>query len=561
MNEITRIHLGRQPFTIAVDAHKALQEYLQAIKKAVGKSHKEVAKEVELRMAELLIERGITADKVVIAEDVAYLKEQLGKPGDFSEGDEAADEPAQGDAPAEDGERVPKRLFRDTQHAAIAGVLSGLAAYFGVSAVLVRLLYVVFTFLTSGVGVLIYFILWLAIPPARTQSERLQMQGKPVTVDSLKEVVSQADFEGAANRASRTLEPLAMTTLKILSATVGVILVVTAICIWIGAIAAGSFLLVTGVQVDGVPLFPVGIREAMLVGCGVAAMIIVAIALHLFGMAAIRRKWSVKGWVGGLLAGLFILFCSLGTALAFNVASDIDKRVDDVRHEKVLLQPEFTQLHIQGDGDYITYAQSDRYAVELQYVGDKARDLSQLATVKDSTLTIDMTKADKPKNCDFWCIPPQDIQVKVYAPSLQDIRITGDAYVSVDQAINQDQLAVTVDASGHLSLHGVQIDKVTIDDQREHGYLQLVAQGIRDNRAPYPQSPAVSMDGEWIDLGDVGNVELTTSSVGCTENEQFVRAEQPPRSLVINGQQVEPVQLARMAAGQYRSPLHCFTLY
>ncbi|HEX9153297.1 MAG TPA: hypothetical protein VF809_00580, partial [Candidatus Saccharimonadales bacterium] len=83
MNEITRIHLGRQPFTISVDAHKALREYLESIKKVVGGSREEVIDEIELRMAELLLERGITKDKTVLIGDVSYLKEQLGKPGDF----------------------------------------------------------------------------------------------------------------------------------------------------------------------------------------------------------------------------------------------------------------------------------------------------------------------------------------------------------------------------------------------------------------------------------------------------------------------------------------------
>ena len=57
MNEVTRIHLGRQPYTISVAAHKELKDYLAAIEKQVG--DKDVLQEVELRMSELLSERGV----------------------------------------------------------------------------------------------------------------------------------------------------------------------------------------------------------------------------------------------------------------------------------------------------------------------------------------------------------------------------------------------------------------------------------------------------------------------------------------------------------------------
>lgn len=556
MNEITRIHLGRQPFTIAVDARKDLHIYLQAIKHAVGKSHKEVVEEVELRMAELLVERGVTGEKVVIAEDVAYLKEQLGKPGDFAEDGETSDA-----APVtEEGDRAHKRLFRDTEHAAIAGVLAGINAYTGFSLIWLRILYVVLTFVTGGTAILIYMILWLVIPPVRTQSEKLQMHGKPVTVDSLKELVDQADFEGAATRAGEKIEPVAMTILKIALAFVGVLFIIKAVLLWIAAIVAGSFLLVTGVQIDGVHMFPVGVKETLLAGSGLALVIILGAVLFILGMAAMRRKWTVKGWLMGALAGLFILFASVGTALGFSVGPAIADRFDSVRHEKVLSQPEFKQLHVIGDDSYITYEQGDRYAVELHYLGDKNRDLSQIAQVKDGVLTLDMTKADDKKRCDFWCIDAEDIRVKVYSPSLQSLRADGDAYVSVDRAINQDSLTITVNGDSNVNLHGVQIDKVAIQDQRDKGYLQLVATGIRDNHSPYPVGPAVSMDAGQINLGDVEEVAVTTTARGCEEREHFVSTELLPKVLRINDEQVDPLQLSHLSGEREFSPYHCVVL-
>ena len=164
MNEITKIHLGRQAFTIAVDAHKELQEYLHAIKRHMGNTD-EAVEEVELRMAELLAERGVTGDKVVLSKDVEYLKQQLGKPGDFGEAE---------DKEAPEDTNAPKRLYRDTDDALIAGVASGLGKYFGLDPIWFRLAFIALLF-AGGSSILIYIILWLLVPEAKTKSDRLQM--------------------------------------------------------------------------------------------------------------------------------------------------------------------------------------------------------------------------------------------------------------------------------------------------------------------------------------------------------------------------------------------------
>lgn len=57
------------------------------------------------------------------------------------------------------------RLLRDTEHQKIAGVCSGLARSFDVDPVLVRVLFVVFTFVGGG-ALLAYVLLWLLVDPA-----------------------------------------------------------------------------------------------------------------------------------------------------------------------------------------------------------------------------------------------------------------------------------------------------------------------------------------------------------------------------------------------------------
>ena len=57
----------------------------------------------------------------------------------------------------------PKRFYRNTFDKKIAGVASGLADYFDIDPLLVRLIFVILAFAGGG-GLLIYIILWIVTP-------------------------------------------------------------------------------------------------------------------------------------------------------------------------------------------------------------------------------------------------------------------------------------------------------------------------------------------------------------------------------------------------------------
>lgn len=319
MNEITKIHLGRQAFVIAVDAHHELRDYLRAIKRHMGDSD-EAMEEVELRMAELLAERGISGDKVVLPKDIEYLKEQLGEPGDF--GDEEAAETQRESAAA------PKRLFRDTENAMIAGVAAGLGKYFGIDPVWIRLAFIALVFAGAS-GILLYIILWLIVPEAKTTSERLQMQGKPVTVDALKEVVERADVKGAAERATNTVGKAVGAVLKVLLAIVGVAVVTGAAAALAMTIATGIYLLLNGSTVNEIVVFPIGALEVVALVCILLFLAIIAVFMLAAGIALTKRRWPLPGWAVGSLVVLLIAAGSAGTALCFDAAPRVSDRVNN----------------------------------------------------------------------------------------------------------------------------------------------------------------------------------------------------------------------------------------
>jgi len=80
--------------------------------------------------------------------------------------------------------RRPKRLFRDPDTRMIAGVSSGLSAYFNVDPVWIRLLFVISLF-AGGAGVLVYLILWIVVPQAITTADKLEMRGEPVNISNI----------------------------------------------------------------------------------------------------------------------------------------------------------------------------------------------------------------------------------------------------------------------------------------------------------------------------------------------------------------------------------------
>jgi len=56
-----------------------------------------------------------------------------------------------------------ERLMRDMQHKKIAGVCAGMAVYFDVDVVLVRLIFLVMA-LSTGIGFIAYIVAWIIMP-------------------------------------------------------------------------------------------------------------------------------------------------------------------------------------------------------------------------------------------------------------------------------------------------------------------------------------------------------------------------------------------------------------
>ncbi len=186
MKKTLSIHLGRQLFTIEEDAYERLQQYLHRLEQSLNAEEgiAEIMEDIEMRFAELIVSYLGETRKVVNMNDVETGIASLGEPEVISEETEPKQEQRK-ETTAETSTSGSRRLYRDPENSMLGGVCAGLAAYLNIDPVIMRIIFVILFF--TGTGVPAYILFWIIVPSAVTPSDRLRMQGKAVTVDTLKE--------------------------------------------------------------------------------------------------------------------------------------------------------------------------------------------------------------------------------------------------------------------------------------------------------------------------------------------------------------------------------------
>ncbi len=202
MKKTFPVNINGKVFYIDEDAYELLLNYLDQLRSAFSDAEgDEIVSDIESRISELFDERISAGANAIIYSDVNRVIEIMGKPSDISENDETAEEPA-AEQPADDdrarqreAQEAPaaaaaptesKKLYRNLNDKVLGGVLGGIAAYLGWDANIMRILFVVLTVITQVWPLtIIYLIAWMIMPPANTPLKVLEMQGQPVTVDSI----------------------------------------------------------------------------------------------------------------------------------------------------------------------------------------------------------------------------------------------------------------------------------------------------------------------------------------------------------------------------------------
>lgn len=191
MKKVININFQGRVIPIEETAFEILKQYIESLRGyfANEEGRDEIINDIESRIAELFSERLKKGVTCITDEDVQAIMASMGRPEDFE-----AETGANGNGGAQPsgtnaGQQQQSagqqsqltggtytspgagrgRLYRNADDKIIAGVCSGLANYFHIDPVIMRIIFAVLLF-TGGSGLLVYLILWVAVPSQSVQS-------------------------------------------------------------------------------------------------------------------------------------------------------------------------------------------------------------------------------------------------------------------------------------------------------------------------------------------------------------------------------------------------------
>ncbi len=344
MNRTIIININGIVFHIEEDAYEVLRTYMVDVKKHFGHtadSH-EIVSDIENRIAEMFNERIVQGKKeVVTMQDVNEVIAQMGRVSDF-ETAEAEETAADGfyDVPPVSGER---KLMRDPDDKVFGGVCSGLGHYFGIEARWIRLI-LVLLFVFGGTGFLLYVILWIVMPLARTRADRMAMRGEAPNLQNFKRSFEEemeglrTNFTGAEEGIRRGLNSAGQFFVKafvVLAKILGV-LVIIAMCggliaLLVAIVASFGFL---GGE-NGMAMFPLNVIEPTLRTPLLISSLFVAI-IPFFALVALIIRILFNKPVIGQYTGftmLVVWLIAVGFATVYGT-----RTVNDFREESTVVE-------------------------------------------------------------------------------------------------------------------------------------------------------------------------------------------------------------------------------
>jgi phage shock protein PspC (stress-responsive transcriptional regulator) len=190
MNKTVTINISGIIFHIEEDAYDKLSKYLSTIRGYFNRADggNEIMSDIEARIAEMLQSKTSAIKQVVLMADVDYVMDSMGKPEEFA-GDAQQDNSSQ-QTDYNYEEPIKKRLHRDGDSKVLGGVCSGIGHYFGFDPVWLRIALALMLFF-AGTGILLYIILWIAIPEAKTTAEKLAMKGERADINNISKAVKE----------------------------------------------------------------------------------------------------------------------------------------------------------------------------------------------------------------------------------------------------------------------------------------------------------------------------------------------------------------------------------
>ena len=183
MKITVRINLGGFFFNIDEDAYSELKRYLRNLELhfAGEEGSSEIISDIESRMSELFRQKMTGYKQVINLADVNEVISIMGSPENISN-DEGPSRKEKFFSPG------PHRMYRDPERRIIGGVCAGMGAYWDFEPWIIRIIFLALI-AAGGLGILIYLILYIVLPEARTTAQKIEMKGDPVNIHNIKEAV------------------------------------------------------------------------------------------------------------------------------------------------------------------------------------------------------------------------------------------------------------------------------------------------------------------------------------------------------------------------------------
>ena len=473
MKKAFQISLAGTLFTIEDDAHQKLDSYLSSIKERFAHTdgRDEIMRDIEARIAEKFLETG---KSIITLDEVDAVMKSMGSAADFQES--GAEEMS--------AEKKEKKLYRNPDDKIIAGVSSGIGTYLGIDPLWIRILFVVLTIALNGFALLIYALLWIIIPEAKTAAQKLEMQGSPVTIETLgkniKETVEEKVGEVEAKHGSRIKRILSLPFLALkkiiefvkkvffplVRVLFGLALGLASLAAIFGLSFAGPFVLSSPERLADFPLFEVFPRIAVYISVVGAyfTLAVPAALLFLLAISSLRKKMAIKAGLGFGLLGIWILAIALlGGSSAVMVASYQDYADTNPAYETVS-----RTIPLEGKIAAIDVSNGQRVAIvegkdQKLVANGRSKDIENaIVSLKDGTLSI---RSGRMKDACIFC----DRRTPEFTLTVENLSLISASHGS---SIHAD--SVTFDKTDIRAQNGsrISIDSLSGGDLRaraEHG--------------------------------------------------------------------------------------------
>lgn len=179
MKKTYNVSLGNRIFHLEEDAGDKLQNYIRTLENHYSKEEggSEIMNDIECRIAELFQEYLTTepGKEVITLADVKKVIDIMGTPNDIIDED------------YKESRREDKKtriLYRDVENRVFGGVAGGISAYLNIPVLAVRIFFILLACF-YGITILIYIILWIAVPAALTAKQKLEMKGEPINISNI----------------------------------------------------------------------------------------------------------------------------------------------------------------------------------------------------------------------------------------------------------------------------------------------------------------------------------------------------------------------------------------